>query len=174
MLQTLPGGSYTAQVTPARADVAPGVALVEVYDVDQLPESLLINLSTRASVGTGANSLIAGYVIAGGGSQPLLIRRVGSALTAFGVSSVLADPVLTLFDKTGAVIAANDDWQSAANSAQVAAAAGSLGAFTLAPASKDAALLARPDRCRHRRPAAPDAGSAPAAGKEKGKAIAKQ
>jgi len=36
---------------------------------------------------------------------------VGPSLASFGVSAPLADPILNLFDHTGALIAANDNWK---------------------------------------------------------------
>lgn len=103
----------------------------------------LINLSIRSAAGTGAQTLIAGAVIGGagtGGAKPLLIRAAGPALGPFGVTGFLADPTLSVFSGTGAVVAANDNW---AGDAQVIAIGGQVGAFALAPAtSRDAALHA--------------------------------
>ena len=46
-------GTYTAIVRGSANTT--GIALVEVYDEDSGPGSLLANLSTRGEVGTGAN-----------------------------------------------------------------------------------------------------------------------
>ena len=73
----------------------------------------------------------------------MLVRGVGPALQAFGVSAAVADPSVTLFDSTGAIIAQNDNWSSggATNTAAINAATQKIGAFALAPNSLDAALL---------------------------------
>jgi hypothetical protein len=135
--------SYTAILTSGTG--APGLALVEAYDADATPGapagSRILNLSTRADVGTGENALVAGFVI--GGTQPrrVLVRAVGPTLaTAFGVSGTLADPVLTLY-RGATIVASNDDWELARSGAAIAATAQRLGAFALDAASLDAALL---------------------------------
>ena len=63
-----------------------------------VPAGRLVNLSTRAYVGTGSEVLIMGVVISPGQPKPLLIRGMGPALQAFGVSNTLADPSLTIMD----------------------------------------------------------------------------
>ena len=40
-----------------------GVALVEVYDLNQTADSKMANLSTRAFVSTGDNMVIAGFLL---------------------------------------------------------------------------------------------------------------
>jgi len=90
----------------------------------------LINLSVRASAGTGDATLIAGFTL-GGGDRSVLVRGIGPALTAFGVPGALADPVLTLFRGPSA-IATNDNWSIVDGRA--------LGAFPLASGSRDAAI----------------------------------
>ena len=51
--QILPPGAYTVMVTGK--DLAPGIGLVELYDLSPLSNSKLVNMSTRGSVGTGDN-----------------------------------------------------------------------------------------------------------------------
>ena len=72
---------------------------------------------------------------------PSAVRGVGPALSVFGVNGVLADPVLSLINGTGATVGSNDDWGSAANAAQITAAAARVGAFALPPNGRDSALL---------------------------------
>ena len=69
----------------------------------------LINIATRGNVGTGANQLIAGFVMKNGAKR-VMIRAIGPSLTASGVPGALNDPVLTLFSGP-TVIATNDNWQ---------------------------------------------------------------
>jgi hypothetical protein len=83
-------------------------------------EAQLINLSTRGFVGTSDNVLIGGFVIQGG-AQTVLVRVPGPSLARFGVANVLGNPSLELFSGQTR-IAANDDWQTAANAASIPAA----------------------------------------------------
>ena len=74
------------------------------------PESSgLVNVSTRARVATsGEDVLIGGFIITG--DTPVVLRGLGPSLTGWGVEHAATDPVLTLFDSTGAVLTSNDDW----------------------------------------------------------------
>ncbi len=141
LLQTLAAGPYTAQISGASGDA--GVALAEVYDTTPaasytLASPRLINISTRAQVGTGGNILIAGFVIGGTTSKTMLVRASGPALSAFNVTGPLPDPQLQLFSGS-TTIAANDGW---GGNAQVAAEAAAVGAFAWSsPTSADSAIL---------------------------------
>jgi hypothetical protein len=138
LLASLPAGAYTVQVSGVNNTT--GVALAEVYEVSAVG-TRLVNISTRAQVGTGANIIIPGFVIAGGGSEALLARADGPVLAAFGVSGFLAQPSLSVFDSTGTAIAANTGWGTGSNPAQVATSAASVGAFALPSGSADSALI---------------------------------
>ena len=135
---TLEPGAYTAHVTSTTN--ASGITLIELYDADgpltRASSPRLVNLSGRARVGTGDNVLIAGFVLAGENAKRLLVRAVGPGLSAQGVVDVLADPQLTIF-RGADPIATNDDWNSADQSVFK-----QVGAFDLAQASKDAAIVA--------------------------------
>ena len=52
-------------------------------------EKRLINISTRARVGTGANVVIAGFSVDGDSPKQLLIRGVGPSLAQFNVLSLI-------------------------------------------------------------------------------------
>jgi hypothetical protein len=130
-LQQTINGPHSAQATATGA----GAVLVEAYDVGPNDGRKLVNLSTRFHVGTGDNILIAGFVLSGTGTRQLLIRAVGPTLANYGVTGVLADPQLAVFD-VGAPIASNDDWSSSLSPTFTA-----LGAFALNAGSKDAALV---------------------------------
>jgi hypothetical protein len=138
VLASLPPGAYTVQVSGVNNST--GVALAEVYEVSS-DGTRLANISTRALVGTGANIIIPGFVIAGTGSEQLLARGDGPALTGFGVSGALAQPSLSLFDSSGNAIASNTGWGTGSNPAQVTSAGASVGAFALASGSADSALI---------------------------------
>ena len=135
---SLPPGAYTVQV-PGIGNTT-GVALAEVYEVSS-SGTRLINISTRAQVGTGGNIMIAGFVVSGSGTEQLLVRGDGPSLTQFSVTGVLAQPSLSVFDSTGKVIATNTGWGTNGNPAQIASTASSVGAFSLASGSGDSAQV---------------------------------
>ncbi len=114
VLTTLAAGRYTAIVRGVGA--TSGVALVEVYDQDSGPGSLLANLSTRSGVGTGNNVMIGGIILTG--QKTIIVRALGPTLTQFGVANALNDPALELRNAQGALVDSNDNWQSSPKSAQ--------------------------------------------------------
>jgi hypothetical protein len=133
-------GGYSVQLSSA--DGGSGLALVELYDADSDTPSRLSNISALTQVGPG-RTLTAGFVITGSTKKRVLIRAVGPTLTALSVANPLADPKLTVYRQsaTPLPIATSDDWSTAANRVDVAAAASATGAFGLPEGSKDAALL---------------------------------
>ncbi|MGH7945073.1 MAG: PQQ-binding-like beta-propeller repeat protein [Opitutaceae bacterium] len=135
---TLSAGQYTAHV--GSTGPASGVALVEVYDAAVIDTGArLVNLSTRAHAGIGANVLTPGLVI-GGSSLRVLIRAVGPSLQPFGVTGVLAQPSLALFSGAASV-GTNTGWTTSGNAADLRAAAQLVGGFPLIEESADSALL---------------------------------
>jgi TonB family protein len=100
--------------------------------------SRLTNVSVRSSAGAGADTLIVGFSIVGTGTKQMLLRGVGPTLGTFGVSGVVTDPELRLFDSAGTSINGNDNWDSAG---PIGAIGDSVGAFRLPANSRDAALL---------------------------------
>jgi len=132
-------GTYTCVATNSSGSATSAAAAVGLTSTANIGR--LINISCRAEVGTGANILIAGFVVGGAGtsgSEPLLIRASGPALVPFGVAGTLPDPQLQLFSGSS-VQGTNDGW---AGSAQIASTAASVGAFAWPnPLSHDSALL---------------------------------
>lgn len=113
---TLYGGAYTAMVRGH--DQTSGVALIEVYDLEETAPSALVNLSTRAFVNTDDNIVIAGFVLSNhGGTDRVVVRGLGPSLSQAGVPNALADPTLELRDGNGALILANNDWNDDATQA---------------------------------------------------------
>ncbi len=131
-------GNYTVVLADSAGRT--GTALVEIYEADS-NTNRMINISTRAFIGTDANIGIAGLVVRGQQPGRYLIRGAGPALTPFGVNGALANPILTLTTSLGAVVAVNDAWGSGANAVEIAATATRVGAFPFALSSHDAALL---------------------------------
>ncbi len=134
-------GIYTVTITNSSGSITSTASLLTVVVSGGTSSTArLANVSIRAGAGSGSETLIVGLTIGGAGtsgSKTLLIRGTGPALTAFGVTGALADPVLTVFN-AAAAIAANDDW---GDDAQVGAKGAALGAFPLIAGSKDAALV---------------------------------
>jgi sugar lactone lactonase YvrE len=147
-------GSYSVIVSSDAGSVTSNAATLSSPGVTPIPPPVppvtagyLSNISTRAFVGTGASIEIAGFVVTGppGSTEQVLIRAAGVSLGAFLIENYLDQPVLTLFDSSGTQIATNTAWTTNSNSAQIAAAAASVGAFALAQPQigyySDAALL---------------------------------
>jgi uncharacterized protein (DUF1800 family) len=101
----------------------------------------LFNISTRGQVGTGADIMIAGFVIGKGTDDTVLIRAVGPSLAELvpqGITGLLQAPVLTIFDSSGAILQSNQGWTTGNATAAIMASAG---AFPLLPGSTDSALV---------------------------------
>ena len=137
-------GSYTGSISDSggAAFGSSGVVLAEIYEQD-FASGRFVNFSALGFAGTGHDVMIAGFVVSPlpiGIAKKILIRGVGPALTAFGVSNLLANPTLSVVDSTGHTVATNDDWETNSNLAELRAATAQL-AFPLASGSRDAALL---------------------------------
>ncbi|HKP05195.1 MAG TPA: hypothetical protein VJU77_17730 [Chthoniobacterales bacterium] len=102
-------GAYTVVVRGTHNGT--GIGLFEVYDLDPLADSRLTNVATRGLVETGDNVMIGGTIIVGAAPARLLLRAIGRSLTNFDIANALADPVLTLYDGNGELIAINYDWR---------------------------------------------------------------
>jgi uncharacterized delta-60 repeat protein len=157
ILATLNPGGYTFHVTGPN-DTA-GTALGELYDASVTPVPAnaprLVNISARSDVYRQADgteqTLTAGFVITGSTTKRVLIRGLGPALLAQGVTTVLVDPALTLYHRVNGVEtveAQNNDWGTPVNSvytgksaAEIAAAASAAGAPALGTNSRDASIL---------------------------------
>jgi hypothetical protein len=74
------------------------------------PAPNLVNLSTRAFVGTGEQALIGGFIIQGSQPATVILRAIGYSLPALGITNALRDPVMELHASSGAIIATSDDW----------------------------------------------------------------
>ena len=69
----------------------------------------LINVSTRADIGTGDNVMVGGFIITGTTEKRIVLRALGPSLSQSGVTGVLSDPILDLYDSTGILIESNDN-----------------------------------------------------------------
>ena len=80
--------------------------------------SQALNLSTRGLISVGDNGdnvLIGGFIISGTQPKSMVLRALGPSLSGFGLSDVVSDPVLRVYNSSGNLIAANDNWQSDPN-----------------------------------------------------------
>ncbi|HJU10996.1 MAG TPA: aryl-sulfate sulfotransferase, partial [Candidatus Binataceae bacterium] len=107
-IQTLAPGAYSFVCT--QKDATPGIGLVEAYDLSPLANSTLANISTRGTVGTGDNVLIAGFIVGQVEKDTVVIRGLGPSLASSGIAAPLSDPFLTVYDGNGEVLATNDNW----------------------------------------------------------------
>lgn len=103
----------------------------------------LSNISSRARVGTGDAVTIAGFVISGQNSKPVLIRAIGPTLAVFGVTTQLTAPKLELFRSgSSTAIATNTGWTTSGNTAAITAATLQAGAFALSTTAADSVIFA--------------------------------
>ncbi len=136
------GRYYFSASTPDET-VDSNIVTLTVNPVAIAPTTQLVNVATRGVAGTGADTMIVGFTIAGSRSKQVLLRAVGPGLAAFGVPGILADPILNLKSSAGADLATNDNWeqQTATTAANIAATAARVGAFALGAGSRDAVIL---------------------------------
>ncbi|MCF3651913.1 sialidase family protein [Synoicihabitans lomoniglobus] len=142
LIADLPVGSTTVLISDSAGN--PGVALAELFEIAPVDESgaHLVNLSTRAQVGTGDDVLIGGFILSGTSPRRYLIRAVGPSLTSFDIDAPLADPMLQLFRAGSSFpIARNDDWSVSPSATAILHTSQRAGAFALEPNTRDAALI---------------------------------
>ncbi len=143
LLVSLPPGGYTAKVKGFGGIT--GVGLVEIYDADDAAVLAdVINISTRGNIGTAADILIAGFVIAGDRSKTVLVRGIGPTLGGFGVADTITDPLLKIqhtLDGNTEDVATNDNWGDALNASEIPTVSQTVGGFPLEPGSTDAVIL---------------------------------
>ncbi len=121
--------------TLARMQATLAATLTRSLSAEPNGDARVFNLSARAAVGGVAGTPILGFVVTGGEAR-VVVRGIGPALTGFGVTGVLGDPLLELRqDQT--LVQTNDNWLATDTNAMAAS-----GAFALTPGSRDAALVA--------------------------------
>lgn len=82
----------------------------------------LLNLSTRAFVGTQTGVLIGGFILQGPAQSTVVVRAIGPSLSPFFGDDALEDPFLEIFDASQASLGSNDNWQSGPDAAAIQAA----------------------------------------------------
>jgi len=126
-------GSYRVLVTTAGVTTASASTTLSLAATSSVRTGLS-NLSARSLVGSSSQVQIAGFVVGGTGSKNILVRAVGPRLSAFGLSGVVSDPKLEIYDSANVLLGSNDNWD-----ATLASVFTSVGAFALETGSKDAA-----------------------------------
>jgi hypothetical protein len=109
------------------------------------PTQRLTNLSTRAQVGAGEKTFIAGFVVSGRQQKKVILRAIGPTLTQFGVKEPVAEPVISVYDQDGKpytngyvypAVVGGPTYES-----DLAESLAKTGAFPLPPGSKDAVSM---------------------------------
>jgi hypothetical protein len=106
------GLPYTAVLQGANGTTGNG--LLEIYDLDRGLAPTLVNSSTRGSIRAAGDVLIGGFVIGDESSSTnmrMVIRAIGPSLISYGLTNVLTDSILALYDRDGDKIGANDNWK---------------------------------------------------------------
>jgi len=103
------GGGATNSSPP----IPPPLASAELY----ITQPLLLNISTRLNIRPGDTAMIGGVIITGVEPKTIIVRGLGPSLP---IPGALADPVLEVHGATGELLASNDNWRDAPNSAEVA------------------------------------------------------
>lgn len=113
--QVLPNATETTLFVPGASPADSGIYFYgpaensswggsQKVDLNIRPSTTLLNMSTRGFVGTGDQTMISGFIVNGtatGGVSTLIIRAVGPSLARFGVSGVLREPKITIYNSEG-------------------------------------------------------------------------
>src|SRR5262249_29257845 len=112
---TEPGGEHSfanwaAVKDQALAFIAAGFAGRPAPTPTPLPDSKkLLNISTRGDVGTDDDVMVGGFIVTGDTSKRVVLRGLGPSLSGSGVTGILADPYLELYDSDGILFESNDN-----------------------------------------------------------------
>ncbi len=74
-------------------------------------QAQLANNTARSMVGTGDAISIEEFVIQGSQPKKIIVRGIGPSLAGQGIPNPLQDPVLSLYDGNGVLLARNDNWR---------------------------------------------------------------
>jgi hypothetical protein len=114
---SLSPGAYTAVVKGSGG--SEGIALVEAYEVSgETPSTSFLGISTRGPV-TASSYLHAGLAVEGTVAKKVAFMAKGPLLTQYGVPGALANPMLEIYDVTGAKIHENDSWGTASGDQRI-------------------------------------------------------
>ncbi len=112
-----------------------------ILQSDPIGSSRLLNVSANGHIAGGTDALTGGLVIRGTTPKTVLIRASGPALTPFGVTNPVPNPVLTVYDSSAVVITSNAGWATAARPASITHYGQQVGAFPFSAGSPDSAVV---------------------------------
>jgi hypothetical protein len=145
LVQSSDAGRYLFTAITADNTVTSNAVTLTVTPATLSTTTQLANVATRGVAGSGAKSMIVGFVINGNKPKKILLRAIGPTLANFQVPGVLADPILSLKNSSAADVASNNDWEQpttpSSTAADIRATSARVGAFALAAGSKDAVIL---------------------------------
>ena len=111
---------------------------------------LVPNLSSRSNLSGVSDALIIGFVVKSSNTE-VLLRAIGPSLSQFGVTTPLADPILSLYDASGILIVRSAVYDQPLDflfdpTGQIRLAESRSGAFQFsrAPLTNDQAILSPP------------------------------
>jgi hypothetical protein len=147
-LTTVDNNSLTGKVDPVNglltgslSGAGGGSLLAAKVSGGTFSDGVLKNLATRGQVGTGADIMIAGFVVGGSAPKQLLVRAIGPTLASFNVPGVVPATELQIFQGS-TMLYSNTGWSSTpVNATAVANADLQVGAFALPTGSADSALV---------------------------------
>lgn len=146
--QMTDAGSYYVEVMTPDQTLTSSVATLTVNATATNTSTTLFNLSSRGIAGSGSETMIVGFVVAGPRAKTVLVRSVGPSLTSYNIAGPLADPKLTLYslkDPANPAIVATSlpKWdQDPSTATSLRDTMNRVGAFPLAANSKDAVIVA--------------------------------
>ena len=105
-------GNWLTVKEQAMAFVAAGFAGNSAPPPNPAPgasDKKLLNISTRSDVGTNDDVMVGGFIVTGDTEKRVVLRALGPSLSSLGVTGVLSDPYLEVYDSTGTLIESNDN-----------------------------------------------------------------
>ncbi|HKP03608.1 MAG TPA: hypothetical protein VJU77_09645, partial [Chthoniobacterales bacterium] len=70
-------------------------------------------------VGNGDSVLISGFILGEVQSSTVVLRVLGPTLGSFGIANPLSDPIMTVYNSYGTILASNNNWQDDPNASEI-------------------------------------------------------
>jgi hypothetical protein len=147
-LQHWHAGNWSVTVTSGSHTVTVPVAEVTPIGPGPYGSGHLSNVSTRAVLGEGSTTLIAGFVVEGPQAMHLLIRGVATGMENYLGPRAAGNSRIKVVRDDGMVVL-NDNWIRQEGVLALHEAAATAGAFALDPWKDDAALVLEADPGRY-------------------------
>lgn len=141
LILQLTSGAYSAACSPV--DAGEGTCLIELFpETAANPGAFEFRNFSTLDRAAGADRGVLAFVVSGAGSRTALMRAVGPTLAGFVAEKVIQNPIISVYDASGRLVATNDDWDELADVVPLQEGAATHGAFALPRGSRDAALMA--------------------------------